>query len=190
MLGVAMGTLLGHGFSAALAPTDPPNLGTFARSAPLRNPGLAAPAERAGAHPTATSPAREDGSRPLGHAGARLDRMASAARYRQTGDRDRLAPTGLSTLVDLEESTPDGATDGARRHPHVDSDDGGGEPALGCAADPRRTLEAWDRPVAELLASERARVRNRETGFTFQSFNLIGDLTVFENVELPLMRKA
>src|SRR5438477_10615189 len=42
------------------------------------------------------------------------------------------------------------------------------------------------RPVATLKASERARVRNREIGFIFQSFNLIGDLTVFENVELPL----
>jgi len=41
-------------------------------------------------------------------------------------------------------------------------------------------------PVAELGAAERARVRNREIGFIFQSFNLIGDLTVFENVELPL----
>ncbi len=43
-----------------------------------------------------------------------------------------------------------------------------------------------DRPVAGLSAAERARVRNREIGFIFQSFNLIGDLTVFENVELPL----
>src|SRR5579884_2948453 len=43
-----------------------------------------------------------------------------------------------------------------------------------------------NRPVADLPASERARVRNREIGFIFQSFNLIGDLTVFENVELPL----
>ena len=34
--------------------------------------------------------------------------------------------------------------------------------------------------------SERARVRNREIGFIFQAFNLIGDLTVYENVELPL----
>src|SRR3954464_12147854 len=42
------------------------------------------------------------------------------------------------------------------------------------------------REVAELKASERARIRNREIGFIFQSFNLIGDLSVFENVELPL----
>jgi putative ABC transport system ATP-binding protein len=40
--------------------------------------------------------------------------------------------------------------------------------------------------VTELSAAERAKVRNREVGFIFQSFNLIGDLTVFENVELPL----
>src|SRR5579862_3887646 len=40
--------------------------------------------------------------------------------------------------------------------------------------------------VADLPMSERARIRNREVGFIFQSFNLIGDLTVFENVELPL----
>jgi len=40
--------------------------------------------------------------------------------------------------------------------------------------------------VSELKAWERARVRNREIGFIFQSFNLIGDLSVFENVELPL----
>src|SRR6059036_2704591 len=41
-------------------------------------------------------------------------------------------------------------------------------------------------PVASLDHSERARICNREVGFIFQSFNLIGDLTVFENVELPL----
>jgi putative ABC transport system ATP-binding protein len=40
--------------------------------------------------------------------------------------------------------------------------------------------------VANLDHAERARIRNREVGFIFQSFNLIGDLTVFENVELPL----
>jgi putative ABC transport system ATP-binding protein len=41
-------------------------------------------------------------------------------------------------------------------------------------------------PVDRLSASERARVRNRQIGFIFQAFNLIGDLTVYENVELPL----
>jgi putative ABC transport system ATP-binding protein len=41
-------------------------------------------------------------------------------------------------------------------------------------------------PVSKLTASERARVRNRQIGFIFQAFNLIGDLTVYENVELPL----
>jgi putative ABC transport system ATP-binding protein len=43
-----------------------------------------------------------------------------------------------------------------------------------------------DRSVENLDLTERARIRNREIGFIFQAFNLIGDLTVFENVELPL----
>ena len=42
------------------------------------------------------------------------------------------------------------------------------------------------KPVESLKHQERARIRNREIGFIFQSFNLIGDLTVYENVELPL----
>ncbi|HKK27901.1 MAG TPA: ABC transporter ATP-binding protein [Gemmatimonadota bacterium] len=41
-------------------------------------------------------------------------------------------------------------------------------------------------PVARLTASQRATIRNRHIGFIFQAFNLIGDLNVFENVELPL----
>src|ERR1041385_5866214 len=46
------------------------------------------------------------------------------------------------------------------------------------------------KPVSDLPLSERARIRNREVGFIFQSFNLIGDLTVAENVELPLTYRS
>lgn len=45
-------------------------------------------------------------------------------------------------------------------------------------------------PVAELSRSERARIRNLEVGFIFQSFNLIGDMTVYQNVELPLVYRG
>ena len=41
-------------------------------------------------------------------------------------------------------------------------------------------------PVSDLTAGQRAFLRNRHIGFIFQAFNLIGDLTVYENVELPL----
>ncbi|HEY8468148.1 MAG TPA: ABC transporter ATP-binding protein [Longimicrobiales bacterium] len=44
--------------------------------------------------------------------------------------------------------------------------------------------------VAKLTASQRAQLRNREIGFIFQAFNLIGDLTVYENVELPLTYRS
>ena len=60
-------------------------------------------------------------------------------------------------------------------------------PSLGCST-LRLEGGTWldGRPVANLPGPERARVRNRDIGFIFQSFNLIGDLTVFENVALPL----
>ena len=45
-------------------------------------------------------------------------------------------------------------------------------------------------PVARLDAAQRARFRNRNIGFIFQSFNLIGDLSVYENVELPLVYRG
>src|SRR5579862_8731864 len=48
------------------------------------------------------------------------------------------------------------------------------------------TYQLNHKPVANLDFAERARIRNQEIGFIFQSFNLIGDLTVYENVELPL----
>ncbi|HEU0185808.1 MAG TPA: ABC transporter ATP-binding protein [Blastocatellia bacterium] len=48
------------------------------------------------------------------------------------------------------------------------------------------TYQLNGKPVQGLSLSERARIRNREIGFIFQSFNLIGDLSVYENVELPL----
>ena len=48
------------------------------------------------------------------------------------------------------------------------------------------TYQLNGREVQDLKMSERARIRNREIGFVFQAFNLIGDLTVYENVELPL----
>jgi len=52
----------------------------------------------------------------------------------------------------------------------------------------RYLLEGRD--VTELRATERARVRNERIGFIFQAFNLIGELTVLQNVELPLTYRA
>jgi putative ABC transport system ATP-binding protein len=55
---------------------------------------------------------------------------------------------------------------------------------LDTASHGKYTLAGQD--VTSLTAADRARVRNRQIGFIFQAFNLIGDLTVYENVELPL----
>ncbi len=52
------------------------------------------------------------------------------------------------------------------------------------------TYELAGTPVANLDARQRAHFRNRNIGFVFQSFNLIGDLTVYENVELPLIYRG
>ncbi len=45
-------------------------------------------------------------------------------------------------------------------------------------------------PVDTMSPASRSRIRNQEIGFIFQAFNLIGDLTVYENVELPLTYRA
>ena len=50
----------------------------------------------------------------------------------------------------------------------------------------RETMPSTNAQSSDLSAPERARIRNRQVGFIFQSFNLIGDLAVYENVELPL----
>ena len=58
---------------------------------------------------------------------------------------------------------------------------------LGLLDTPSSGLYLLDgKPVSDLSAGDRARIRNRQIGFIFQAFNLIGDLTVYENVELPL----
>src|SRR5579872_7413262 len=55
---------------------------------------------------------------------------------------------------------------------------------------PQGTYLFNGRHVQGLALSERARIRNQEIGFIFQSFNLIGDLNVYENVELPLTYRS
>src|SRR2546427_2037721 len=134
MLRPTVDTLLGHDLGAALA-LDPANADTFARRAPTRNPGLAAPAGGAAAQPPPAGAAREDGPLALGPALAPLDRMADGARHRQARDGHRMAPTRFPIVVDTEESASPRAPDCARQHPHPDSRNGRGEPALGRAAD-------------------------------------------------------
>ncbi|MCU0681980.1 MAG: ABC transporter ATP-binding protein [Polyangiaceae bacterium] len=62
---------------------------------------------------------------------------------------------------------------------------------LGLLEEPNEgTYFLGDRAVGDLDGAERAKVRNRQIGFIFQTFNLIGDLTVYENVELPLVYRG
>src|SRR6202163_371120 len=131
MLRPTMDTLSSHEVGARLVPPDPPNGGTFARRAPARSAGLAAPVAGAAAHATATSAAREDRPMALGRARPHLDRVANGACRRQAGDRHRLAPTGLPAVVDLEEPPPHGATDRPSRRPYAHSHDVAGNPRWG-----------------------------------------------------------
>jgi putative ABC transport system ATP-binding protein len=58
---------------------------------------------------------------------------------------------------------------------------------MGLMDSPTSGVYCFDgKPVRDLSASERARFRNHDIGFVFQNFNLIGDMTIFENVEQPL----
>ncbi len=59
---------------------------------------------------------------------------------------------------------------------------------LDTPSDGQYTLNSKE--VANLNFADRSRIRNQEIGFIFQSFNLIGDLTVYENVELPLTYRS
>ena len=59
---------------------------------------------------------------------------------------------------------------------------------IGCLDTPSRgTYELNDRRVSEMNDNELARIRNKEIGFVFQTFNLLPRATALHNVELPLI---
>jgi hypothetical protein len=64
---------------------------------------------------------------------ARVDREATRARHRDTGDGCRVAPPRLSVVLDLEAPPTHRSTDRGGRRPRADSHDGAGEPAMGRA---------------------------------------------------------
>ncbi len=122
-----------------------------------------------------------------------------------TNPTPRAGTNGNSTLIKLEDVTKVFLTDEVETHAlsgiHLDIRQGEYVSIAGPSGCGKSTLLSilglLDTPsggsytlkgteVANLSFPERARIRNREIGFIFQSFNLIGDLTVFENVELPL----
>jgi hypothetical protein len=74
---------------------------------------------------------------------AGVERLAAGARPRQAGHRGRLASTRVPPVLDVEESVPYGSSSRGSRGPRVDSANGHGESALGCAADSWGTAEAW-----------------------------------------------
>src|SRR5215208_8248170 len=117
----------------------------------------------------------------------------------------RAGMNGNSTLIKLEDVTKVFLTDEVETHAlsgiHLDIRQGEYVSIAGPSGCGKSTLLSIlglldtptdgkyvlnSHPVESLSLSERARIRNREVGFIFQSFNLIGDLTVYENVELPL----
>ena len=141
MLRPRAGTLPGDASGVPLAPPDPARLGAFARETPARAPGVTTSVAGAAAD-TASAVAIGD-ARPLavGLALPRLDRLATCARHRGTGDRRRMASLRPPIVLELEESSTHGSTARAEGRARPDSDHVAGQSALGCAPDPRRTTE-------------------------------------------------
>src|SRR5260221_2181207 len=106
MLRVAMGTLLGHDVGACLGPPDPWHMGTFARLAPSRSAGLAAPTAGAATLPAAAGAAPQSRPVGLGRGLPWVCPMAIGGRPRPTPKRHLPAPTRPPTLVGPGKTTP------------------------------------------------------------------------------------
>src|SRR6184192_2371581 len=123
----------------------------------------------------------------------------------QTDSAPKLMPQGQQTLLEMQGIQKVFLTDEVETHAlsdvHLKVQKGEWLAIVGPSGSGKTTLLAIlglldtptagsffldGKPVQDLTPSERAHVRNRHIGFIFQSFNLIGDLTVYENVELPL----
>src|SRR5262249_34342744 len=77
-----------------------------------------------------------------------LERLANGARHREARDRHRVAPPGLSPVLDVEESPPRGSTNCRSRCPHPDSDHSARQSSVGSATDSRRAAEVGTRSVS------------------------------------------